>query len=624
MPDISNTPNMQPASGSQFVPAVQPVADAQSVAGGQSVPAAQPVAGTQPAHSAQPAQGYAAAAYPAYSQGAYQAAPQQGAYQAASQQSAYQAAPQQRAYQQSAYPQGVYPQGAQGMQSPSPQGMQGARAQGGYQGNRLQIAQSQNARSQASRGQAGRGQASRGQASRGQAWPQATNTTLPQNIEAEQTVLSACLLSLGVFEEVVQKLKPESFFRPAHRIIFETMREMTSKSIPIDVISVADQLTAKNQLEAVGGQAYLLELTDNTFALTNWNHHADIVARDAIRRDLLYASASISALAYDSPADTTELIGKAEASLFGVTEQRVASTFKSIVELVEQTNNEIADMANRDTAIQGVQTGFIDVDKLFCGLRGGDLIILAARPAVGKTSFAMNLAANAAKIGSTVVLFSLEMSSVQITQRIIASEAQVPLHRLRSGQLSEADMLAIVNAEAGLTANNTLYIDDSPSLTITELRTKARRLFRDVKNGLIIVDYLQLMQPVIPRPNARQVEVAEISRGLKVLAKELDIPIIALSQLSRSIDTRGDKRPMLSDLRESGSIEQDADIVMFLDRSTSEAEAESDKRPDLGEAELIVAKHRNGPTRDIKLTFVGEYTKFTNYFDDSSYGGYAE
>ena len=601
MPDISNTPNMQPASGSQFVPAVQSVADAQSVAGGQpvaggqSVPTAQPVAGTQPAQSAQPAQGYANAAYPAYSQGAYQAVPQQSAYQAVP--------------QQSAYPQGVYPQGAQGMQSPSPQGMQGARAQGGYQSNR-----SQNARSQAGRGQA----------SRGQAWPQATNTTLPQNIEAEQTVLSACLLSLGVFEEVVQKLKPESFFRPAHRMIFETMREMTSKSIPIDVISVADQLTAKNQLEAVGGQAYLLELTDNTFALTNWNHHADIVARDAIRRDLLYASASISALAYDSPADTTELIGKAEASLFGVTEQRVASTFKSIVELVEQTNNEIADMANRDTAIQGVQTGFIDVDKLFCGLRGGDLIILAARPAVGKTSFAMNLAANAAKIGSTVVLFSLEMSSVQITQRIIASEAQVPLHRLRSGQLSEADMLAIVNAEAGLTANNTLYIDDSPSLTITELRTKARRLFRDVKNGLIIVDYLQLMQPVIPRPNARQVEVAEISRGLKVLAKELDIPIIALSQLSRSIDQRGDKRPMLSDLRESGSIEQDADIVMFLDRSTSEAEAESDKRPDLGEAELIVAKHRNGPTRDIKLTFVGEYTKFTNYFDDSSYGGYAE
>lgn len=597
MPDISNTPNMQPASGSQFVPAVQSVADAQSVAGGQpvaggqSVPTAQPVAGTQPAQSAQPAQGYANAVYPAYSQGAYQAVPQQSAYQ------------------QSAYPQGVYPQGAQGMQSPSPQGIQSARAQGGYQSNR-----SQNARSQAGRGQA----------SRGQAWPQATNTTLPQNIEAEQTVLSACLLSLGVFEEVVQKLKPESFFRPAHRIIFETMREMTSKSIPIDVISVADQLTAKNQLEAVGGQAYLLELTDNTFALTNWNHHADIVARDAIRRDLLYASASISALAYDSPADTTELIGKAEASLFGVTEQRVASTFKSIVELVEQTNNEIADMANRDTAIQGVQTGFIDVDKLFCGLRGGDLIILAARPAVGKTSFAMNLAANAAKIGSTVVLFSLEMSSVQITQRIIASEAQVPLHRLRSGQLSEADMLAIVNAEAGLTANNTLYIDDSPSLTITELRTKARRLFRDVKNGLIIVDYLQLMQPVIPRPNARQVEVAEISRGLKVLAKELDIPIIALSQLSRSIDQRGDKRPMLSDLRESGSIEQDADIVMFLDRSTSEAEAESDKRPDLGEAELIVAKHRNGPTRDIKLTFVGEYTKFTNYFDDSSYGGYAE
>lgn len=590
MPDTSNPSHMQPIAGSQ----PQPMSGVQSAPATQSVPGTQPMSVAQPAAQSvvQPAQGYAAATYPAYSQGAYQAAPQQ------------------RAYQQSAYPQGVYPQGAQGMQ-----GVQGNRGQGSYgyqavQGNRAQGGRSQNARSQAGRGQ--------------QAWPQATNTTLPQNIEAEQTVLSACLLSLGVFEEVIQKLKPESFFRPAHRIIFETMREMTSKSIPIDVISVADQLTAKNQLEAVGGQAYLLELTDNTFALTNWNHHADIVARDAIRRDLLYVSASISALAYDSPADTTELIGKAEASLFGVTEQRVASTFKSIVELVEQTNNEIADMANRDTAIQGVQTGFIDVDKLFCGLRGGDLIILAARPAVGKTSFAMNLAANAAKIGSTVVLFSLEMSSVQITQRIIASEAQVPLGRLRSGQLSEADMLAIVNAEAGLTAKNTLYIDDSPSLTITELRTKARRIFRDVKNGLIIVDYLQLMQPVIPRPNARQVEVAEISRGLKVLAKELDIPIIALSQLSRSIDQRGDKRPMLSDLRESGSIEQDADIVMFLDRSTSEAEAESDKRPDLGEAELIVAKHRNGPTRDIKLAFNGEYTKFVDYYDDSSYGGYTE
>lgn len=268
--------------------------------------------------------------------------------------------------------------------------------------------------------------------------------------------------------------------------------------------------------------------------------------------------------------------------------------------------------------MQGVPTGFTDVDKLFCGLRGGDLIILAARPAVGKTSFAMNLATNAAKLGSTVALFSLEMSSVQITQRVLAAEAGMSLSRLRGGQLQDSDWSELVRVSGELSQYD-LYVDDSPSLSIVELRTKARRMMRNKKQGLIIVDYLQLMQPVIPHPNNRAVEVAEISRGLKVLAKELNVPILALSQLSRGVETRTDKRPMLSDLRESGSIEQDADIVMFLDRSTSEAEAESDKRPDWGMAELIVAKHRNGPTRDIPLTFIPEFTKFTNHFDDSGY-----
>lgn len=232
--------------------------------------------------------------------------------------------------------------------------------------------------------------------------------SLPQNIEAEQTVLAACLLSTGVFEEVSLKLKPESFFRPAHKMIFEAMREMNARSIPIDVISVSDNLKAAGQLEAVGGQQYLLELADNTFAFTSWQHHAEIVSRDAIRRELLMSAAQITSLAYDSPADPKELISQSEAALFGVTEQTVNSSFKGIQELLVEANEEIAEMGNREGMLQGVPTGFIDVDKLFCGLRPGNLIILAARPAVGKTSFAMNLAANAAKSGAPVAFFSLE------------------------------------------------------------------------------------------------------------------------------------------------------------------------------------------------------------------------
>lgn len=441
---------------------------------------------------------------------------------------------------------------------------------------------------------------------------------LPQNIEAEKTVLSACLLSTGVFEEVSLKLRPEDFYRPAHRIIFETMRDMNARSVPIDVISVADSLKAAFQLEAVGGQPYLLDLSNNTFALTSWQHHADIVSRDAMRRQLLLASANISSLAYDSPADPKELISQAEATLFGVTEKAVNSSFKDIKTLIIEANDQIAEMANRGEVLQGVPTGFKDVDQLFNGLRGGQLIILAARPGVGKSSFAMNLAVNAAKQKSTVAFFSLEMSSVEITKRLLSAESGINLSVLNSGRIDNNAWAPLFDASERL-SNIDLYVDDSPGLSLVELRTKARRMMRNVEKGLIVVDYLQLMTPVIPHPNNRTMEVAEISRGLKMLAKELDVPIMALAQLSRAVESRTDKRPMLSDLRESGSIEQDADIVMFIDRSTSEAEAESDKRPDWGVAELIVAKHRSGPTRDLKLTWLAERTKFTDYFDDSSY-----
>lgn len=444
-----------------------------------------------------------------------------------------------------------------------------------------------------------------------------TGRPLPSNIEAEKSVLAACMLNPDAIDEVATKLAPENFFRPAHQRIFEGMLELNTRHIPIDQISLAERLAAEGQLDAVGGRAYLVELANNTLALTNWKSHTEIVKRTSVQRDLVYASVNINALAYDAPDDTNQTIEEAEKMLFNVTQKRVSSTFQNITDLLTQAFDEIDELVNNRSQMAGVPTGFADVDKLFWGLRGGDLLILAARPGVGKTSFALNLATNAAKSGAAVALFSLEMGANQLVQRILCAEARVNLGRLRQGDLGEGDWNAIMNAAATLSGLE-LYIDDTPGLTLLEMRAKARRQLRDKKKGLIIVDYLQLMQPPSNRRDGnRSVEVAEISRGLKVLAKELNMPLLALSQLSRAVEMRGSKRPQLSDLRESGSIEQDADIVMFIDRSMDEVEAESDERPDLGTAELIVAKHRNGATRDITLSFNPEYTKFGNYIDAS-------
>lgn len=445
----------------------------------------------------------------------------------------------------------------------------------------------------------------------------------PQNIEAEKSVLAACLLNPEAIEEAATKLTPQSFYRASHQRIFESMMDLYVRHIPIDHISLADNLNAQGQLEAVGGKAYLVELADNTFALTNWQNHVEIVKRTSILRELIRASADIRALAYDAPDDLGVVVEEAEKTLFKVTEKRVASAFKKMDQLVVDAFEEIQQLAAQENKISGVASGFKDVDDLFHGFRAGDLVILAARPGVGKTSFALNLATNAAKLGATVAFLSLEMSASQLVQRILCSEARVSLSRLRAGQIQDSDWGAIVEASSNLSKLN-LFIDDTPALSILELRAKARRELRDAEKGLIIVDYLQLMQPPQTRRDGnRAVEVGEISRGLKVLAKEMEMPVIALSQLSRAVEMRGKKRPMLSDLRESGSIEQDADIVCFIDRSMDEMEAESEDRPDLGTAQLIVAKHRNGPTRDIDLAFNAEYTRFMDLIDDSRVGGYA-
>ncbi|MBE6466328.1 replicative DNA helicase [Denitrobacterium detoxificans] len=444
----------------------------------------------------------------------------------------------------------------------------------------------------------------------------------PHNIEAEQSVLAACMLNQEAIDEVASKLIPENFYRPAHQIIFRSMCELHARNLPIDQISLAENLRASGQLEAAGGKSYLVDLADNTFALTNWIMHTDVVKRTSILRDLIRASAQITAMAYDAPDDLNEVVESAEKTLFSVTEQRVSSTFSPITTLLTEAFDDITKLAEQKTHMAGVPTGFTDVDNLFHGFRGGDLVILAARPGVGKTSFALNLATNAAKAGFPTTFFSLEMSASQLVQRILCAEARISLEKVRGGFLGESDWQALADAITRL-SNVELYIDDTPSLSILEARAKARRELRNKDKGLIIVDYLQLMNPPQARKDGnRAVEVGEISRGLKVLAKEMDMPVIALSQLSRAVEQRGkNKRPMLSDLRESGSIEQDADIVMFIDRSMDEIEAESDERPDLGTANLIVAKHRNGSTRDITLSWSAENTAFGNYIDDSRFGG---
>ena len=321
----------------------------------------------------------------------------------------------------------------------------------------------------------------------------------------------------------------------------------------------------------------------------------------------------ITALGYDAPDDLNAVVEESEKLLLNVTNKRVATNFKKIDTLVMETYNELQELARNKNKFTGVLTGFKDVDEIFGGFRPGDLIILAARPAVGKTSFALNVASRAAQLGTAIAFFSLEMGSNQLIQRILSTEAKIESMRMRTGGMNAQDWQRLVSVSNRLSKLD-LWIDDTPSASILEVRAKARRQLRHVEagKGMIIVDYLQLMQPANAHTESRQVEVAEISRGLKILAKEMEMPVIALSQLSRAVESRQGKRPMLSDLRESGSIEQDADIVMFIDRSTSEREAEEEDRPPLGTADIIVAKHRNGGTGVAHLAFQPDYTRFDN------------
>ncbi len=434
----------------------------------------------------------------------------------------------------------------------------------------------------------------------------------PHNVEAEQAILGAMFLSAEAVEGALVILQPEDFYRPAHARIYSAMSDLNSRSVPVDHLSVADRLESTGELDAAGGRTYLLDITGVVPIASNWQRYADIVKRMSMLRQLITAGTAIATMGYDAPDDLDQVVGDAEKLIFDVTNKRVSSNFAVINDLLKVSFKNLEELAERKEHITGVHTGFKDLDKLLAGLHPGDLCILAARPSVGKTALALNMGVNAARHGASVAVFSLEMGADQLVQRVLCSEARINLQDVRTGYVKDSDWYTIHTA-MGKLAQLDFWVDDTPSISILEVRAKARRQLRDKPKGFIIVDYLQLMQPQGRRSENRQTEIAEISRGLKILAKELKVPILALSQLSRAVEQRAGKRPQLSDLRESGAIEQDADVVMFIDRNTDPFADDQEGRPQKGVAELIVAKHRNGPTGQIQLVFNDRFTKFIDY-----------
>jgi replicative DNA helicase len=394
--------------------------------------------------------------------------------------------------------------------------------------------------------------------------------------------------------------------------VYAAICELYRRDIPIDQVSLADYLEAAGQLNRVGGKPFIIDLASNSFALVNWRAHAKIVRRCAILRQLIAASTSITALAFDAPPeDVDSIVQQSEALLFAVTNKEVENASRPLGDFVAEAFSEIQSIAENRGHIAGVATGFRDLDKVLLGMRGGTLNIVGARPGVGKTSFALSLALNAARSGVSVVFFSLEMSGSEIATRLLCAEAAVNNEDVRAGNIADDMWGSILDASNRLSKLD-FIIDDTAGTNVVEIRTKARRALHGKQQGLVIVDYLQLINPT-RRAENRNVEVGEMSRALKVLAKELHVPVVALSQLSRDIDRRPDKRPVLADLRDSGSIEQDADTVMFLDRSLSEEEANDERheRPPLGQANVIVAKNRAGRSGvDVPLAFIANRTAF--------------
>ena len=437
----------------------------------------------------------------------------------------------------------------------------------------------------------------------------------PQNIEAEQSVLGAMLIEKEAIPKVMEILRDTDFYREAHRVIFNAMLELYNKNEAVDMITVTEILKRDNKLEDVGGIAYVTSLANAVPTAANVTYHASIIEEKSILRQLVSVSTQIASMGYEANDDVKNIIDSAESKILEISNRKKTADFTPINEIVLDSFKSIEALMGNKNGLTGLPTGFEDLDNLTSGLHGSDFIILAARPSMGKTAFALNVVQNVAiraakKVGGppkTVAFFSLEMSKEQLVQRMLCAEANIDSQRLRIGELRDEDWAMLINTADTLSSAN-IYIDDTAGITAMDMRSRARRLKAEHGLDLIVVDYLQLMQGSGKKNNSgdRQQEVSEIARSLKALARELDVPVIALSQLSRSVEARQVKRPMLSDLRESGSLEQDADIVAFLYREDYYNPETENKNI----TELIIAKHRNGPVDTVNLFFHKQYTKF--------------
>jgi replicative DNA helicase len=440
----------------------------------------------------------------------------------------------------------------------------------------------------------------------------------PQSIEAEQSVLGALLIDRDAVIEVADFLRPDDFYRAAHGTIYSAVLDLYERREPVDVVTVSEQLERLGQLEQAGGSAYLASLINLTPTAVNAVHYGRIVERKGVLRNLIGAAGRIAGIGYEDGADVAEAVDRAEQELFAVSQKRIEAGFMPLRQLLYAAYDRLDYLHAHKGEISGVRTGFKDLDALTTGLQKSDLVILAARPSIGKTSLALNIAEHAAvHEGKTVGVFSLEMSKDQLVLRLLSSVSRIDSQRLRTGFLEEMDFTRLAPAMNAL-AEAPVFIDDTPNISTMELRTKARRLQAESGLDVLIVDYLQLMQSTVVSRDANRVqEVSEISRGLKALARELQVPVIALSQLSRQAEMRESKEPRLSDLRESGSIEQDADLVLFLWREKERGAEDADADGEV--VNLKLAKHRNGPTGEIKLWFQKGLTRFTSYADADRY-----
>jgi replicative DNA helicase len=429
----------------------------------------------------------------------------------------------------------------------------------------------------------------------------------PHSLEAEAGVLGAVLLNNEVLSHVTEILDREDFYRTGHRLLYEVMLDLYDRGSPIDLVTATEALRQRGLLEKAGGAAHLASLTNQVPSVENAVHYARIVRERSILRKLIWVSTEIASEGYGSGGEVEDYLDRAEQAIFEVTARKVRPSFTRVKDILKDTFAKIEELYEKKDAVTGVPTGYHDLDQLTAGLQPSDLIIVAGRPGMGKTSFVLNIAQYAAvEAGIPVAFFSLEMSKEQLVMRLLCAEARIDSHRLRRGMLRDSDWPKLTRA-AGTLAEAPIYIDDTPGITTLDLRAKSRRLKSEANLGLVIVDYLQLMRGR-GSYDVREQEISEISRSLKGLAKELSVPVVALSQLNRGVESRADKRPLISDLRESGAIEQDADVILFIYRDEVYDKESADK----GIAEIIVGKQRHGPTDSVRLAFLSEFTAFEN------------